>query len=63
MSFDLILPQARIPGREGDLVGIAVTGGRIAAIGPRGERCRRSRTKGTQPQRGVGGCRLFRVGT
>ena len=32
MSFDLILRQARIAGREGELVDIAVGAGRIAAI-------------------------------
>jgi cytosine/creatinine deaminase len=34
MAFDLILRQARIPGRESELVDIAVAGGRIAEIGP-----------------------------
>jgi cytosine/creatinine deaminase len=32
MSFDLILRQCRVAGREGELVDIAVAGGRIAAI-------------------------------
>jgi cytosine deaminase len=34
MAFDLILRQALIPGRESELVDIAVAGGRIAEIGP-----------------------------
>jgi cytosine/creatinine deaminase len=34
MAYDLILRQARLADREGELVDIAVEGGRIAAIGP-----------------------------
>jgi cytosine/creatinine deaminase len=34
MAFDLILRQARLAAREGELVDVAVAGGRIAAIAP-----------------------------
>src|SRR5262245_1662361 len=34
MLFDLILRQARVAGREGELVDIAVAGGQIAAVAP-----------------------------